>query len=302
MLVNDFAAVGIDGSLLTGQGAEVVELPNGCICCSLRDDLASQLLETVTRYAPDRVLIEPSGVADIASLIGVMRRPALAPYVKDIEITTVIDAGAFLADYARLPGHFAAQARLAGTLIINKADLVSMADRRMVAETLRRLNPGVQLRTARYGQIDPDVQPVLALVRPGVHHDHAHHDGHAHHDDAEHAHAHSHAGHEHAHDHAGAELGFVSCHFTLPGMIDSSTLQTVLEQAVGGAFGEIIRVKGIARVSGGWINFDVAGGRASFAAFSAGPAETPRLIAIGRSLEEAAFELACNACAVKQAA
>jgi putative photosynthetic complex assembly protein 2 len=295
VLVNDFAAVGIDGSLLSDQGADIVELPNGCICCSLRDDLATQLQETVARYAPDRVLIEPSGVADIASLIGVMRRPALAPFVKDIDITTVIDAGAFLTDYAKLPGHFAAQAKLANTLVINKADLVSMAERRMVAETLRRLNPGVQLRTARYGQIDAEVQPLLALVATAQDHNHSHatQDHHDHHD---------HAGHEHHHDHAGAELGFASCHFALPDMIDTGALQSVLDRAVQGGFGDVIRVKGIAKVNGGWINFDVAGGRASITAFVAGAAETPRLVAIGRSVDQAALEHACNACAVKLAA
>ena len=89
VLVNDFAAVGIDGSLLNGQGADVVELPNGCICCSLKDDLATQLSTIVAKYAPNRVLIEPSGVADIASLIGVMRRPELEPHVAGMTITTV---------------------------------------------------------------------------------------------------------------------------------------------------------------------------------------------------------------------
>ncbi|HQU02637.1 MAG TPA: GTP-binding protein, partial [Acetobacteraceae bacterium] len=87
VLVNDFSSVGIDGSLLNGQGADVVELPNGCICCSLRDDLSRQLEDTVARWAPDRVLIEPSGVADIASLIGVMQRPALQPFVRDLKVT-----------------------------------------------------------------------------------------------------------------------------------------------------------------------------------------------------------------------
>jgi putative photosynthetic complex assembly protein 2 len=294
VLVNDFAAAGLDGSLLDGQGADVVELPNGCICCSLRDDLATQLRETVARFAPDRVLIEPSGVADIASLIGVMQRPELAPFVRDIKVTTVIDAGAFLADYATLPAHFAAQARLASTLVINKADLVSSASRMMVAETLRRLNPAVTIQTARYGVVDAEPVMVLTLVETHAEHVHDEHCGHEHHAHDDH--------HEHHHDHAGSELGFVSWNTEITGAVEADALHAVLEAVARGAYGEIKRVKGLARSGAGWLHFDVAGGRASITAFSAKPAETARIVAIGKSIDAAALAAALTACTVKQAA
>ncbi|OYV40291.1 MAG: hypothetical protein B7Z80_04985, partial [Rhodospirillales bacterium 20-64-7] len=326
VLVNDFASVGIDGSLLNAQGADVVELPNGCICCSLRDDLARQLQETVTRWAPDRVLIEPSGVADIASLIGVMRRPALEPFVRELKVTTLIDGGAFLGDYATLPAHFAAQARLASTLIINKVDLVSAAERRMVAETLRRLNPSVAIATARYGAVEPELEAVPAIDPD--HGNHAGHDpacadhqcshaAHAHSHDPqpshtgahdhpapprhEHEHEHEHA-HEHQHDHAGAELGFVSWQAELAGIADPAALAGVLEAITRGAYGEIKRVKGLTRAGAGWVNFDVAGGRASMTAFAAAAGETARIVAIGRSIDGLGLTTAFSACTTRQAA
>jgi G3E family GTPase len=274
-----------------------VELPNGCICCSLRDDLSTQLQETVARWAPDRVLIEPSGVADIASLIGVMQRPALAPFVRDLKVTTVIDAGAFLADYASLPAHFAAQARLASTLIVNKADLVSPAAKMMVAETLRRLNPGVKIVSARYGQVDPEPMTVLTLVENHAgqeHHEHHVHDEHCGHDHHEH--------HEHAHDHAAGELGFVSWNAILDEACDADALHAVLEAIAHGKYGDIKRVKGLTKSGAGWLHFDVAGGRASMTAFAAKPAETPRIVAIGKSIDEAALTTALNNCKVKKAA
>jgi putative photosynthetic complex assembly protein 2 len=302
VLVNDFSSVGIDGSLLDSQGAEVVELPNGCICCTLRDDLATQLQETVVRFAPDRVLIEPSGVADIASLIGVMQRPALAPFVRDLKITTVIDAGAFMADYATLPAHFAAQARLASTLVINKADLVSPAAKMVVAETLRRLNPAVKIVSARYGQVDPEPMTVLALVDNHEHHVHDEHCGHEHHDHHDHgAHEH-HEDHEHHHDHAGADLGFTSWNTVLDHACDADALHTVLDDIAHGQYGDIKRVKGLTRSGAGWLHFDVAGGRASMTAFAAKPTETPRIVAIGKTIDEAALAAALHNCKVKQAA
>jgi putative photosynthetic complex assembly protein 2 len=296
VLVNDFASVGLDGSLLDGQGADVVELPNGCICCSLRDDLATQLSETVGKYAPDRVLIEPSGVADIASLLGVMRRPALAPFVKDVKVTTIIDGAAFLGDYAKLPAHFAAQARLANTLVVNKADLVSPAERMMVAETLRRINPEIAIFSAKYGHVETTPMTVLAVVSADHHaHDCDEHCAHDHHDH------HEHVG-EHHHNHAEADLGFTSWNAEMPGVADAAALQAVLDGIVHGKFGGVKRVKGIARAGAGWISFDVAGGRASITAFAANAQETARVIVIGTELREAALGAAFQDCAERQAA
>jgi putative photosynthetic complex assembly protein 2 len=310
VLVNDFASVGIDGSLLTNQGADVVELPNGCICCSLRDDLSRQLQDTVARFAPDRVLIEPSGVADIASLIGVMQRPALAPFVAQQKITSIIDAAAFLADYATLPAHFAAQAKLAGTLIINKADLVSAAERRAVAETLVRLNPMVTILTARYGQVDAapipaaPAAPRLALIHDKAqptqtHHDHHDHD-HTHHNHTAHAHDHDH-GHDQAHAH-DAGLGYVSWHTDLTAACDADALADLLDAIVSGTYGDIKRVKGLTKSGAGWLHFDVAGGRASMTAFAAAAAETPRVVAIGPAIDKVALAAAFTACNIKKAA
>ncbi len=73
----------------------------------------------------------------------------------------------------------------------------------------------------------------------------------------------------------------------------------MLDKVVKGSFGEIERMKGIARTHGGWINFDVAGGRASITAFAAGAGEEPRVMAIGRSVDRAALEAAFDVCSVK---
>jgi G3E family GTPase len=263
------------------------------------------LQETVARFAPDRVLIEPSGVADIASLIGVMNRPALAPFVGAQTITTIIDAAAFLADYAKLPAHFAAQATLANTVVINKSDLVSPAEKSAVAETLRRLNPAVAILTARYGHIDP--APRIALV-----HDiaaQAHHEAHAParaHDHKNHDHAHEAHDHDHdhhaAHAHNDAGLGYTSWHTDLPAPVDADALSALLDAIVTGTYGDIKRVKGLVKSGAGWLHFDVAGNRPSLTAFAATATETPRVVAIGPSIDAPALAAAFTACTIKKAA
>ena len=165
VLVNDFGELGIDGSLLEGQGADVVELSNGCICCSLRKDLSAQLREVVAKMKPQRVLIEPSGVADVASLLRVLHEPEIRSLTKALRLYTVVDAGAFLRDFARMPDYFRMQARLAPVFILNKTDLVSRGEIETIRETLTALNPSATILTARYGVVEGVIDPAMALAR-----------------------------------------------------------------------------------------------------------------------------------------
>lgn len=286
VLVNDFSAVGVDGSLLRERGADVVELPNGCICCSLRKDLAQQLTSVVAQWAPQRILIEPSGVADVASLLGVLSQPDLKPLVRSLRASAVIDASAFLRDYARMGTYFEAQARLASVLIVNKTDLASPAELGMVESTIRAINPAARIVPATYGVTAPG-----ALDAPAESHEHAHEHHH------EHAHHHEHhQDHDHHHEHEEA-LGFTSWSTALGGECDPQRLHDLLDAVARGGFGQVARLKGIARAGAGWIRFDVAGGRPSMAAFAPRDDEAPRVVAIGRALDEARLQAAFAGCA-----
>lgn len=296
VLVNDFSAVGVDGSLLRERGADVVELPNGCICCSLRKDLAQQVKAVVARWSPARVLIEPSGVADLASLLGALSQPEIKPLVRRMHVSTVIDAGAFLRDYARMAARFEAQVRLAADLVLNKADVVSPAELQAVAETIRALNPAARIVPARYGVAAPEM--LAAMPRGGPAHAataaHRHERGHDH--AHEHAHDHDHAhGHEHAHGHADAPE-FASWSAPLGTACDPQLLHALLQRVADGAFGRVERMKGIARAGAGWVRFDVAGGRPSIAAFAPPEDEAPRVMAVGHELDEAGLEAEFAAC------
>lgn len=290
VLVNDFSAVGVDNSLLSDQGADVVELPNGCICCSLRSDLAKQLKEVVGRFAPDRVLIEPSGVADVASLLRVMHQPDLRPFVKSLRVYTVIDSGAFMKDFSRMQAYFKAQATLAPVLVVNKTDLVSEAELQTVRETLLSINPDATIVPAVYGAVKVEGLDQLALTgllgacdAPERDHEHDH-------------------GQDHHHDHdLEVALGLKSWSTALVGSFDASRLRPLLEKIAAGDFGEVDRVKGIARASGGWVQFGVAGGRATMAAFAAKDDETPRVVAIGKSVDEDGLKTAFETCSAEPA-
>jgi putative photosynthetic complex assembly protein 2 len=282
VLVNDFAEVGIDGALLREQGREVVELANGCFCCSLRDDLVRQLRDVVTRLAPDQVLIEPSGLAETGALLATLRRPELADIIADVRVVTLVDAGAFLVDYARLASHFRAQMRAAPTILVNKADQVSSAELRTIEDTIRPLNPSASILRARYG-IPVDGQPASAppvSLEP-----------HAHEDEAD---------HEHGHANAPSALGVDSWSGSLEGSYDEQRLRDELTAMAEGRLGDILRVKGIVRVRRGWVHFDVAGGRVALAAYAGGD-RGGRAAVIGRMLLASALAAAFERCRLEPA-
>jgi putative photosynthetic complex assembly protein 2 len=276
VLVNDFSAVGVDGSLLSGRGADVVELPNGCICCSLRQDLTDQIKTVIARWAPQRILIEPSGVADLAALLRAVEQPDLQSLVRARRVFVVIDAGAFLRDYARMPEYFEAQAALAPVLIVNKTDLVSPATLAMIENTLRTLNPHATVVPTVHGVAEAGALEGAAArsaVTPV-------------------------AEAQAEHDHGEAELGFASWSSILTGPCDVDVLRGVLEAVARGAFGQVERVKGIARAGQGWVHFDVAGGRPHMTAFAVREDEEARVVAIGRAVDEERLRAAFAACAV----
>ena len=290
-LVNDFSELGVDGSLLRGRGAEVVEMPNDRICCPLRKDLAAQLSEIVGTLAPDRILIEPSGVADVASLLRVLNGPDLRPMIKTLRMYSVIDASAFLADYARMPDYFEVQANLAPVFIVNKTDLASEAELETIQNTLKALNPTALMLPATYGMVDEtalvEQTPSRALVMAEA--------------PLEDAAEQEHDTRRHPQEEA---LGLQSWSVRLASHCDPQGLRDVLDAAARGTFGEVARVKGIARAGAGWVKFDVAGGHSSVAAFAPGKhdEEQPRVVAIGRTLDESRLQAAFEACAAPSTA
>jgi putative photosynthetic complex assembly protein 2 len=280
VLVNDFGELGIDAGLLEGGSAEVVELPNGCICCSLRGDVTTRLRSVIETQAPDRILIEPSGVADVAALMGVMEAPELKPLVRSTTLWTVIDAAAFLTDYARLKEYFTIQASLAPAFILNKTDLVDAAELDAVTGTLLSINPHAEILPARHGAIDPArmtaTKPLVVATTNDHHHDHHEH------------------GHQHGHHHAPAALGFENMSVALDRSIPVAEIRATLDRLVAGEAGRIERLKGLVPSGEGWLRFDIAGGRASIMIHAPREEETPRVMAIGTALDRVAITAMFN--------
>ena len=297
-LVNDFADFGVDASLLWSEDAEVIELPGGCICCSLKEDLATQVKETVAQYKPDRIMIEPSGVADTASVMSVLNRPEIKLLTKSTRLYAIIDAGTFQNTFARMPDYFRVQASLDPIFVINKIDLVDDATLAVVLDTLAVLNPDAEICASRFGLIDEKRSTEIASMRtsgyealsvdsaaaPGLRNGGG--PGHGRHHNC------NSQSHSQFHGDPAVILELQSFSARLTEPCDAQPLSSLLNSIVDGAFGEIDRVKGIARSGNGWLRFDVAGGRPSITALPGDDHEQARLVAIGRTIDGAALEAA----------
>lgn len=156
-LVNDFGALNIDAELIDAQNGGQIQLTNGCVCCSIGDDLM-QTLAAVMRepQRPDHIVIEASGVADPARIAAYA---AVDPDMRLDGIITLVDATAHSlhGDDPYLADNYARQIDAAHMLVINKSDLVSEGDLAALTARLTSSHPDVPLLTAHHGRLPIDL-------------------------------------------------------------------------------------------------------------------------------------------------
>ena len=127
VMVNDFGAINIDARLIRTQDGGVLQLANGCICCSIQGDLKAQLRELLrTPDRPDHLVIETSGVSDPARVAAVLQHPGLKEVTRIDSVITLVDLAN---EQAHADPLFGLQVEVADILILNKVDLVTDAER-----------------------------------------------------------------------------------------------------------------------------------------------------------------------------
>lgn len=194
-LVNDFGAINIDSDLITATGTDQIALSNGCVCCSIRDDLV-EALERMLQLSPppDRIVIEASGVSRPLSILAALERPELADRI-------TVDATLCLIDADQFPGLDYASSELAidqavssDLLILNKCDIANVADVAATEMTLAGVMPAIRRIRTSFAAVPPAILfGFERAVQP--HHDQSAHDHDAH--AGHHDHDHDHAHHEH---------------------------------------------------------------------------------------------------------
>ena len=356
LIENEFGEIGIDGGFLQEAGIEITEMNSGCICCSLVGDFGKALEQVIRDYAPDRILIEPSGVGKLSDVEAAVEK-VVSDTVTLGNLVTVADAGKCKMYMKNFGEFYNNQVESAGTIVLSRTGSIAPEKLSAAVALLREKNPNAVIVTTPWDQLTG--QQILEAMEQGNtllrelearhygeghdkeeeadhhcchhhdhdeegeehhhchHHDHdeedeehhcCHHHDHdeedeAHHcchhhdhdeEDEEHHHCHHHdhdhedgcCHHDHHHHHGhDADEVFTSWGIETPKTFTEAAVRAALEALDSGAYGMILRAKGIIPVENGqWLHFDFVPGEIDL---RHGPAAvTGRLCVIGSKLDE----------------
>lgn len=213
LIENEFGEIGIDGGFLKEAGIEIREMNSGCICCSLVGDFGASLKEVVSKYHPDRILIEPSGVGKLSDVIKAVQGVQEEVGLVLNSYTTVVDAKKCKMYMRNFGEFFNNQVEYAGAVIMSRTDIVDEAKAQAAMELLRGINSKAAIITTPIEKLEG--KKILEVMEHPVSLEeelmkeeevcpecgHVHEDGHHHHDHEEHEHHHDHEEHDHHHDH-----------------------------------------------------------------------------------------------------
>ena len=223
LIENEFGEIGIDGGFLKDAGIEIREMNSGCICCSLVGDFGKSLAEVLTKYTPDRVIIEPSGVGKLSDVMKAVRDVASEIEVELNSAVTVADASKVRMYMKNFGEFFNNQIENAGTIVLSRTDITDPKKVQTAVEMIRQHNQDAAIVTTPVSQLagtqlleiiekkDNMMEELMKEAR-----EHAHEHGHHHHHDHDgecccgHDHDHDHGegeccGHGHHHDHGEGE-------------------------------------------------------------------------------------------------
>ena len=307
LIENEFGEIGIDGGFLQDAGIEITEMNSGCICCSLVGDFGKALEQVISQYAPDRILIEPSGVGKLSDVEAAVEK-VVSETVSLGNMVTVADAGKCKMYMKNFGEFYNNQVETAGTIILSRTDGISEEKLAACVALLKEKNPDAVIVTTPWDQLTG--QQILEAMEQGntmlheLEHDHHHHHHdehcdcgcheheHDHHHEHEHHHHHDHDehcdcgchDHEHHHHHHADEV-FTSWGVETPKKFTEEEISAVLAAFDGGSCGMILRAKGIvAAKDGQWIHFDYVPGEPDIRRGAAGV--TGRLCVIGSDICE----------------
>ena len=220
LIENEFGEIGIDGGFLKESGIEIKEMNSGCICCSLVGDFGTSLKEVLSTYAPERILIEPSGVGKLSDVV-----KAVDDVAKDMDVevnsaVAVVDATKCKMYIKNFGEFFCNQIACAGTIILSRTQNMSEDKLKICMDMIREYNKEATIITTPWEELkgedilktiegaDKLEDMIQALLAEEHHHEHHHHDDDEdecchdhHHDHDDEGHDHDEEEHDHHHDH-----------------------------------------------------------------------------------------------------
>ena len=231
VLVNEFGDVGIDGDLFQGDNVDIVELPSGCICCALKNDLILSINELYEKANPKNLIIEPSGVATLSDIMESLTIELIKAPIQLEAIITVVEPDLLLEDqeFENLGRFYYDQIGNADLILINKCDINPPEDIEKAKELLGKMNPTAMIMPAVYCEVT--LPELLSSGDVKVKDDHHHH---------------------HEGDHSLKSLAY-----RRKGKFDPEKVKEFLERLGKGNFGQVYRAKGFFQGVDGSYHFEL---------------------------------------------
>lgn len=320
LIENEFGEIGVDGGFLKDAGIEITEMNSGCICCSLVGDFSKALKEVESKFAPDRIVIEPSGVGKLSDVIRAVQNAQLA-HAQLNAFCTVVDAKKCKTYLKNFGEFFLDQVEHAGCILLShtsdrekteqaaallrehtKALIVTTDWDKLTGKDLLAAMEGADTLGAELEKLAHEHEEHCCHDHDHEHGEHCHHDHdhdheehcchdheHEHGEHCHHDHDHEHEGHcchdhDHEHHHHHADEVFQSWGRETAKVFTKEEISSALAALANGEYGEILRAKGIVNGGNEWIYFDYVPGEPDLR--TGAPAVTGRLCVIGCHLNE----------------
>ena len=215
LIENEFGEIGIDGGFLKDAGVNITEMNSGCICCSLVGDFGTALKDVITKFNPDRIIIEPSGVGKLSDVIKAVQGVAEDAPIELNSLVTVADANKCKMYMKNFGEFYNNQVESAHTIVLSRTQNMKQDKLEACVAMIREHNKDAAVITTPWDELTGE-QLLAAMEKPvsladmvmaeedicpvcGGHHDHDHHDHD--HEDHDHDHHHDHEDHDHDHHH-----------------------------------------------------------------------------------------------------
>ncbi len=266
ILENEYGSTEVDQQVLEQQdSAEVWNLTEGCVCCTKSADLTASVATIESTLAPELLVVEPSGVGALSNVLRNLKKIEYER-IRLLRPVTILNAGSFLQDCEQYGEVYLDQIKTAGTVVVSQPERVDPALYDTVAERVAALNPAAELLPVHYTRMEDAWWDALLTT-----------------------------------DYDGRRLDEVD--ETTLGLetfpikncsADSPVaLMWILEAALRGAFGQIVRAKGIVKAGPVWVRFDIAGGRYSIEGLDEEESQSakPECVFIGRAIDMVALRM-----------
>ena len=271
VLVNDFGAAGIDGEIFSAGGIESIELPSGCVCCTLKFDLITTIKKILSEFSPEHLVIEPSGVASPAGVLEALESAGIHNY----NVIGIVDVTEFteLYESGMYGSFFRDQIVLSDVILVNKIDLVDENGIRDAVTLVESINPRAILFRTKNAELTASLsQPFLLpsgeriKVRGEVREQG-----------------------KNSIFKSQAHFHFETLSFKLNGDTSFAQFSIFFVALAGGEFGTVARAKALVATDNGPYRLDCVYGKMDSVCFER-EIEDSRLVVIGEGLDRQAIE------------